>query len=174
MTPPRRVHRLEGVDRNQPTQDAGSTSRWTTPFPCEGVVTRIGDEVLQFLGAAQGPSRPSGEGSRGSLPPVHGLTMHRLWTQFGELDSDPVRVGDVVQDGLGVAVPNLAHVRAPTLEHRGGGGHVLDVDAAMVDRRWTSGTRLQLEERVLAHLDVHQPGLALVVVDAKTLRKARR
>jgi len=53
--------------------------------------------------------------------------MQRLWTELGELDSDPVKVGDVVQDGLGVAVSNRAHVRAPQLEHRGGGGHVLDI-----------------------------------------------
>src|ERR1700716_744613 len=98
--------------------------------------------------------------------------MHRLWTEFGELDSDPVRVGDVVQDGLGVAVPNLAHVRAALLEHRGGSSHVLNVNADMIDRRRTSGTRLQLEERILANLDVHQAGLALVVVDAKRLRKS--
>ena len=44
----------------------------------------------------------------------------------------------------------------------------------MVDGSGSVRTRLNLEECVLAHLHVHEPSLALFIVDSKRLGKAHR
>ena len=64
--------------------------------------------------------------------------MHRLGRQFGKLDADAVRVGDVVQDRLRVAGADLGDVDAARLEHRGRLFHVLNVDAHVIDGGGTS------------------------------------
>src|SRR5207302_978493 len=65
-------------------------------------------------------------------------------------------------------------IGAARFEHRRRRGHVLDVHAEMTDPEWTSIRRLQLDESVLADLDIDQLNLSFRIVLPECFGKSQR
>ncbi len=101
--------------------------------------------------------------------------MKGLRRQLGQLRANAVGVDDIGQDGLGAADGRLADRGPPRFEHRGCGRHVLDMQTEMGDAGWPLRVRgLQLDKRVLAHLDVDELHLPGCIDEPERLRKSHR
>src|SRR5262249_5850960 len=114
---------------------------------------------------------PSVAAAKALSPALHRLPVQGLRRKFRQFRADTVGIDDIGQAGLRTADVWLTDGGAPRLEHRRGRGHVLHVQAEVVDAGWPLGVRgLQLDERILADLDINQLQLSRRVLESERFR----